>query len=566
MPHTPTAPNPAPQPTPRDVWEQTYPESIRAYEVDPDRVSGALHALCEQGSAVHGDKVALSFILPQGAQTSLSFREVDALSTQLARYFVHEAGMQAGDVVAIQLPNSLHHAITAFAAWKAGLIVTNVNPLYTPREVLHQLRDSSAQILVASDLFAPQAHAAASDLGIPVLLTSLADFFEPAAAGFIRQLLAQSAPAAPDFAHVRFTDALARGMAHDGLPDRAHPVALYQYTGGTTGLSKGAVITHRQMLTVLAQTQDYLRAFDVRMGADDTVLTVIPMYHIFAFALNFLLFYKLGARNVLVPNPRPLSNVRAAFEFCDVTWMTGVDTLYAGLLNEPWFKDVPRSLKFAISGGTALRPSTARQWEDTVCPIVEGYGLTETCCVVAFNPPGPKMKIGTVGLPVPGLGVRIVGAEGRDVDIGEPGELWVRGDSVIQAYLNRPDESASAFEGGWFKTGDVVAMDPEGYIRIVDRKKDMINVSGFNVYPNEVEAVIAALPAVAEVAVVGVATDDAVEVVKAVIVRRDAALTADAVLAHCRGELTAYKVPRIVEFVDGLPKSPVGKILRNQLR
>ena len=547
-------------------WHSSYPAAIQAYHVSADRTAGGLSDLSKQGATDYGSKTALSMVLPQGAHVSLSFSAVDEFSDYLASYFVNEAGLQVGDVVAIQLPNCLHHVITAYAAWKAGLIVTNVNPLYTGREVLLQLQDSSAKLLVANELFYANAKLVSEELGIPILMTSLADFFPEEAVKLINQLLTKGLVNEEIPGSTAFTRALIVGAQQPASVNRHHSVALYQYTGGTTGRSKGAVITHHQMLTVLAQTEAYLRAFDVEMGAEDTVLTVIPMYHIFAFALNFLLFYKLGAHNVMIPNPRPLANVRPAFEFFDVTWMTGVDTLYAGLLNEPWFKDTAMSVKFSISGGTSLRPATARAWEESVGPIVEGYGLTETCCVVAFNPPGPRMKPGTVGLPVPGLDIRVVSSDGADVPLGQPGELWVRGDSVIQSYLNRPEETEASFDEGWFKTGDIVTMDTEGYIRIVDRKKDMINVSGFNVYPNEVEAIIAEMASVTEVAVVGVKADDESEVVKAVIVRRSSELTAEDVIAHCRLHLTGYKLPRLIEFVDILPKSPVGKILRTHLR
>ncbi len=312
--------------------------------------------------------------------------------------------------------------------------------------------------------------------------------------------------------------------------------------------------------------EDYLNAYGVEMERGDAIATLLPMYHIFAFNFNFLLLFLRGGRNLLVPNPRPLSNAAAVFEKFDVRWITGVDTLFAGLLAEPWLQAKPPALKLAISGGTSLRPATAERWQAKVGLIVEGYGLTETCCFVSFNPPSAASRLGTVGLPMPGCQVRIVDAQGGDLAPGAPGELLVRGPHVIQRYLNRPQETDEALVDGWFHTGDVAVMDEQGYLRIVDRKKDMILVSGFNVYPNEVEDAIAEHSDVSEVAVVGVPDAQSGEAIKAFITLHQSGLDAAGIISHCRERLTAYKVPKQIVFREQLPKSPVGKILRAQLR
>ncbi|MFT3816148.1 MAG: AMP-binding protein [Rubrivivax sp.] len=293
---------------------------------------------------------------------------------------------------------------------------------------------------------------------------------------------------------------------------------------------------------------------------------MLPLYHIFAFMVNFLAFYTFGARNLLVPNPRPVSNLRSAFEGFQIDWMSGVDTLYAGLLNEPWFKERPPKLRYAFSGGTALRPSTAEAWQALVCPMLEGYGMTETTCIVSCNPPVQVPRIGTVGLPMPGCEVRVVDDKGQTLAPGECGELWVKGPQVVESYLHSQLESSSAIVDGWLHTGDIAQFDADGCVRIVDRKKDMILVSGFNVYPNEVEDVLAAHPDIAEAAVIGVPDVTTGEAVRAYVVPRDMGLNAEEVERYCRTLLTAYKVPKEIVFRAELPQSPVGKILRAQLR
>ncbi|MFM9926331.1 AMP-binding protein [Variovorax sp. H27-G14] len=554
--------NNGPQPDPAN--SAGYPARLQGYRLDEHALPTSLVALATQARATHADRPALTLVLPQGMHASLSFAEVDALSDDFAAYLRHDLALQVGDVVALQMPNSLHYAVAAFGAWKAGAIATNVNPLCTASELTAQLQDCAAKVLVATVMSLATLRPAAAETGVAVVLAGLWDFFSTPAAQALREALGGEVTLLET--ECTFAYALTQGRRHGPLAARHHEVALLQYTGGTTGRSKGAVLTHRNVLAVLQMTDDYLSAHDAPFLPSDVVLTVLPLYHVFAFVINFLSFFRKGARNLLVPNPRPLKNVEPALRQFEVSWITGVDTLYAGLLAEPWFIASPPALRYAISGGTALRPSTGQRWRDTVGPMLEGYGLTETSCIVACSPPNRALQPGSVGLPMPGSEVRVVDAQGEAVPHGERGELQVRGPHVTRGYRNRPDDNAAAFSGDWFRTGDIVTMAPDGSIHIVDRLKDMVLVSGFNVYPNEVEAVIAAHPDVAEVAVVGMPDEATGEAVCAYVTPRHPGLTAEQVVAHCRLHLTRYKVPKRVLFRDGLPKSPVGKILRAQLR
>lgn len=548
-------------------WEQHYPTQLHGYQIDTESLAGNLADCAGENARRFGAAPAFTQVLPNGLQAELSFADIERLSDVFAAYLSREQGLQPGDVVALQLPNSLHYPVAVLGAWKAGLIVTNVNPLYTERELDAQLLDSGARLLVACDLFVKRAQQVIEQRGVSLLLTSLGDFFPAPVGQAIQQSLEEQTgdDLTPQIAFQRFSEALSIG-AELPLSRRDHPVALYQYTGGTTGRSKGAVLTHANLKAVLRMAEDYLSAFGAQIEPGDIILTIPPLYHIFAFNFNFLLFFGRCGHNLLVPNPRPLANTRPAFEKFPVRWMTGVDTLYAGLLAEPWFQANPPALKLAVSGGTALRPVTGERWRALVGQILEGYGLTESSCFVAFNPPGPKERHGTVGLPLPGLDVRIADADGQALASGTPGELLVRGPNIIEHYLNRPDETREAFVDGWFRTGDIAVMDEDGYIRIVDRKKDMVLVSGFNVYPNEVEAVIAEHPDVMEVAVIGMPDEITGEAVCAFVALHRPGLDSETIIHHCRQRLTAYKVPKRIEFREQLPKSPIGKILRAHLR
>lgn len=546
-------------------WVQSYPESLRGYEVDQRLLQGNVSDFATAGARQFAGKPAFTVVLPNGMNATLRYEEVDALSSAFASYLVGELGLAPGDVLAIQLPNSLHYPIAVMGAWKAGLIVTNVNPLYTAHELELQLVDSAAKVLVACDLFVKTAQPVVERLGLKLVVASLGEFFPFLIGLLIKRKLSADA-SRPSMPFHRFSDALRLGKKKPLREARRHPVALYQYTGGTTGRSKGAVLKHSNLLAVMQMAEAMVNAYGVEVEAGDAILTALPMYHIFAFNFNALLFFRRGGHNLLIPNPRPLSNLAAAFKKFPVRWMTGVDTLYAGLLAQPWFKSNAPKLKLAVSGGAALRPSTAEAWQESISPIVEGYGLTESSCFVAFNPPGDAARLGTVGLPLPGSEVRIVDEAGQVLPLGRPGELIVRGPHIIEQYLNRPNETAEAIVNGWFHTGDIAEMDSDGYVRIVDRKKDMILVSGFNVYPNEIEAVIAEHPDVAEVAVVGVPDQVTGEAIRAFVAPRASSLNGDDIIRHCRERLTGYKVPKQIVIREQLPKSNIGKILRAELR
>jgi long-chain acyl-CoA synthetase len=520
---------------------------------------------------------AFSLLLPNGTTGHLTFAEVDALSDAFAVYLREVAGFAAGDRLAVQMPNCLAYPIVTFGALKASLVTVNTNPLYTAPEMEHQFADSGATGLVVIDLFADKVAQVLPRTAIKtVIVVTIADLLPWLTRHVVRAVQRYVKKQVPPitFPHVAFERAVAQGqqrvasgadatvyLAGAGL-DR---VATLQYTGGTTGVSKGAVLTEGNLLANIAQCIEVWKPGVIE--GQETVITALPLYHIFAFTANLMVFYAFGGRNILIPSPRPLSNLTQAITAEGATWLTGVNTLFAGLMHEPWFQQHQAfSLKGTVAGGMALVPVVADRWATmTKTPIYQGYGLTETSPVVSLVP-FHRNKRESIGVPVPGTDVRLVDAEGRDVAPGQPGELLVRGPQVMQGYWQRPDETARVLKDGWLATGDVATIDDEGYLTIVDRKKDMILVSGFNVYPNEVEAVLAAHPGVAEVAVIGMPDETSGEAVCAFVVRKDPALTDTDLRDYCRKSLTAYKVPRVVHFRPDLPKSPVGKVLRKDLR
>jgi long-chain acyl-CoA synthetase len=520
---------------------------------------------------------AFSLLLPNGTTGHLTFAEVDALSDAFAVYLREVAGFAAGDRLAVQMPNCLAYPIVTFGALKASLVTVNTNPLYTAPEMEHQFADSGATGLVVIDLFADKVAQVLPRTAIKtVIVVTIADLLPWLTRHVVRAVQRYVKKQVPPiaFPHVTFERAVAQGqqrvasgadatvyLAGAGL-DR---VATLQYTGGTTGVSKGAVLTEGNLLANIAQCIEVWKPGVIE--GQETVITALPLYHIFAFTANLMVFYAFGGRNILIPSPRPLSNLTQAITAEGATWLTGVNTLFAGLMHEPWFQQHQAfSLKGTVAGGMALVPVVADRWATmTKTPIYQGYGLTETSPVVSLVP-FHRNKRESIGVPVPGTDVRLVDAEGRDVAPGQPGELLVRGPQVMQGYWQRPDETARVLKDGWLATGDVATIDDEGYLTIVDRKKDMILVSGFNVYPNEVEAVLAAHPGVAEVAVIGMPDETSGEAVCAFVVRKDPALTDTDLRDYCRKSLTAYKVPRVVHFRPDLPKSPVGKVLRKDLR
>jgi long-chain acyl-CoA synthetase len=534
-------------------------------------------AAMRDASATYATKAAFTLGLPNGSQGGITFEETDRLSDELAVYLREVAGFKAGDRVAIQSPNCLAYPVAVFGVLKAGLVMVNTNPLYTTAEMAHQFSDSGAVGLIVIDLFATKVAEVLPKTSIKtVIVVSISDLLPAMKRLLIKGVQKYVKKMIPPitFAHVPLARALSAGRERiaAGIDPKLYAQALdgnsiaaLQYTGGTTGVAKGAMLTHGNLVANCLQGLEMFKPF-INTG-HEVILTALPLYHIFAFTANLMIFYMAGGRNVLVPSPRPLSNLKAVMLNEPLTWMTGVNTLFAGLMHEPWFKEKQQwPLKGSIGGGMALVPVIAQRWEDmTKTPIYQGYGLTETSPVATLNP-FHRAKKEAIGVPVPGTDVRLVDNDGRDVPRGEAGELWIKGPQVMKGYWQRPDETARVLRDGWLATGDVATMDEDGYVQIVDRKKDMILVSGFNVYPNEVEAVIAAHPGVADTAVVGVPDDECGEIVVAFVTPKDESLTEDAVRQHARQSLTNYKVPRIVVFKKDLPKSNVGKVLRKDLR
>jgi long-chain acyl-CoA synthetase len=557
-------------------WTRHYK---RGLDLDLASPHQNLVELLSAGATACAGEIAYTAVVPNGMNGSLRFRQVEEMSDAFAVYLREVLGLARGARVALQMPNCLTYPVAALGILKAGCVLVNVNPLYTEREMEHQLNDAGAEAIVIIDMFSAKLAGVLPRTRVRhVVITSLAQWFPLAVRVVLKAILKYWSRVIPalTFAADGIDAALAKGRAarrqknisvRDYWKDvgPADTCAL-QYTGGTTGVSKGAVLSHGNLLTNLMQLDRM--AGEHFADGKETMLTVLPLYHIFAFTLNFLFCYVHGARNILVPNPRPIQNCQRAIENYRITWVAGVNTFYNALLNEEWFYYYPpKSLKVAVAGGAALHQSVAERWERvTGNHIAEGYGLTETSPVLAFNPIGDKSTPGSIGIPVPGTQVRIVDDAGRSVAPGEHGEIAVRGGQVMSGYWNRPDETAKALRDGWFLTGDVAFMDSHFYFRIVDRKKDMILVSGFNVYPNEVEDCIARIDSVLEAAVIGVPDEHSGEVVCAFVVRRDPTLTAEDVREFCRGELAPYKVPKHVEFRSELPKTPVGKVLRKDLR
>ncbi len=533
-----------------------------------------LPEMIRAASREYATKPAFSICLDNGLNATIDYSEVDRYSDQFMAFLRHELGLQDGERVAIQMPNCLSFPIAAFGVLKANTVLVNMNPLYTADEMQKQLADSGASTLVIIDMFADKLADALQGTQVKHVITvSVANFFPTLKGLLIRTVLKlkKQVPACPVPA-IDFMDALARGKRHldsgKGAPAEASAddLAVLQYTGGTTGIAKGAQLTHNNLLANIAQI-DSINGDRVKPGVE-TVLTALPLYHIFAFTFNMLVFYRLGGHNVLSPSPRPISNLRPCFEKFEITKFSGVNVLFKGLLGEEWFRNnPPKKLDMTISGGTALHAAVADEWQQVVgSQISEGYGLSETSPVLITNPPNGEVRLGTIGIPLPGTDIRIVDENDNPVPLGEPGELVARGPQVMKGYYNKPEENAVAMRGGWFHTGDIAVMDERGYFRIVDRKKDMIDVSGFNVFPNEVEDCLAKHPDIVEAAVIGVPNREGGETVRAYVHSRNPNLSAEDVIAFARQHLTNYKVPKEVIFRGELPKTPVGKILRKELR
>ena len=555
-------------------WLAAYAAGVPARIETPPY--GLLGEIAQDLAARRPAARAFTTIMPNGMAASLTFAEVDRYSDAFAAYLRETLRLAPGARVAIQIPNGLAYPVAAFGIFKAGCVLVNVNPLYTAHEMAHVFADAEPAAIVAIDMFADKLAEALKQAPVPhVVLTEAASLFPIASRGligFVQKYVKKQVPY-PPFRHATFRKTLAVGAASiragakvKGYTSEMKPsaIACLQYTGGTTGVSKGAMLTHRNLIMNVAQ---FIGFWGNGMRESDHLLTVLPLYHIFAFTVNFLGFFIHGAHNILIPSPRPLTNLRKAFEKEAITVITGVNTLFNGLLNQPWFcANPPKSLRVSAAGGMAVQEAVARRWQKaTGTPIIEGYGLSEASPVLSCNPVG-RAKLGSIGVPLPSTEMKCVDDQGNEAAIGEPGEIIARGPQVMQGYWKQPEETKQVLRDGWLYTGDIGKMDAEGYFTIVDRRKDMIDVSGFKVFPNEVEAVLAGLAGVKECAVIGVPDAASGEAVKAFVVRDDPALDAAAIRNFCRRELANYKVPKFVEFRDDLPKSNVGKILRKDLR
>ncbi len=560
------------------IYDSAPWRALQKLDHEPRHDLHSLPELISTASREYATLPAFTTCMPNGMNGRLTYAQVDEMSDAFAVYLREVLKLSAGARVAVQMPNCLTLPVVAFGILKAGCVLVNVNPLYTRREMEHQFNDSGAEVLVIIDMFADKLADVVPKTGIrKVIVTSVAQWFPPVVRAVLKAVLKywNRVVPRPSSPVDNIDAALAQGRAAmrsgsikvedywSGLT--REDLAVLQYTGGTTGVSKGANLTHGNLLSNIEQV-DAVVGEHIESGKE-CILTALPIYHIFAFTVNLLSFYYKGAHNILVPSPRPIQNLQRAFDNFPISWISGVNTLYNALLNEEWFRVYPPgTMRVALAGGASLHQSVADRWEKIVgVPILEGYGLTETSPVVCFNPPGLG-RPGSIGIPAPETDVRLVDNQGNTVPAGEPGEIIVRGPQVMTGYWNRPSDTEAAIRDGWFYTGDIAVMDPDGYFRIVDRKKDMILVSGFNVYPNEVEDVLALIDQVQESAVIGVPDDTTGEAVAAYIVLRDPDLTKQDVIAHCKKQLAAYKVPKHIEFWDELPKTPVGKVLRKEVR
>nr|WP_281172767.1 AMP-binding protein [Nevskia soli] len=503
----------------------------------------------------------------------LSYDDIDRLSQDFASYLQNVLGLNKGDRVALMMPNLLQYPVAVFGVLRAGMVVVNVNPLYTPRELEHQLKDSAARAIVIIENVAITLQEVIDKVPLEaVITTQVGDLF-----GFPKGLITNFAvkrvkkmvPAWNIPGTVPFRTALARGKAqpYHRVTLTHEDVAFLQYTGGTTGLSKGATLTHGNMVSNLVQMHAWIGP--MLNEGKDIVVTALPLYHIFALTVNCLLFLRVGGKNILIANPRDMPGFVKELAASKLTAFTGVNTLFNGLLNTPGFAEVDfKALKFTVGGGAAVQQAVAEKWQKvTGVALTEGYGLSETSPGVCFSPLDKPEWNGSIGIPLPSTYVSLRDDDDKVVEIGKPGELCVKGPQVMRGYWNKPEENAKSFTAdGYLRTGDIAVMDEKGYFKIVDRKKDMILVSGFNVYPNEIENVVALHPGVMEVACIGVPDAKTGEAVKVFVVKKDPNLTVEILREHCKHNLTGYKVPKLIEFRDGLPKSPVGKILRRELR
>ncbi len=545
-------------------WLKNYPPGIPA-NINPERYKSLIE-FADESMKKYSDLIAFTCM-----DVNLTYKQLDQDSRAFGAY-LHSRGLKPGDKIALMMPNLLQYPICIFGALRAGLIIVNTNPLYTPREMEYQLVDSGVKAIVIAENFAANLEKVLAKTKIEIVITtSIGEMLGTIKGSFVNFVLKHIKCAIPKFNipnTARFSDAIQQGKKFTikAFESRSEDVILLQYTGGTTGLSKGTMLTNANMCANVEQIKAVI-CYVLDEGKE-TTLSPLPMYHIFAFAVNVLAMMSIGARTILVINPRDIDSVCKEFKKYPISLMTGVNTLYNALNHHHGFASLKfPHLKATVAGGMALQSSVALKWKEiTGCTISEGYGLTETSPLVSLNPLNEFGRLGTIGLPAPNTDIRLIDDQGILCTYGQAGEIQVKGPQVMKGYYNKPDETAMAIVDGWFKTGDIGIMDQDGFLKIVDRKKDMILVSGFNVYPNEIEEVATAYPKVLEAAAVAMIDEKCGEVVKLIIVKKDSSLTEEELMKHCKANLTNYKLPRKIEFRDHLPKSPIGKVLRRELK
>jgi long-chain acyl-CoA synthetase len=546
-------------------WLKNYPASVDK-EIDYKAYSSVCD-LFEESVKKFSSEVAFECM-----GKTMTFSELDKLSSQFANYLSQVLKLPKGSRVAIQMPNILQYPVVMFGALRAGMVVVNTNPLYTPVEMKHQFNDSGADVIVIVENFASNLEKIRNELSTKkIITTELGDFLGGVKGTIVNLVVKHVKKMVPSFSlpgSISLKKAIGQGSKHTFQPvktDLTDP-AFLQYTGGTTGVSKGAELTHGNIVANMQQISAWMKP--KLKDREEIIITALPLYHIFALTVNCLAMLKIGAHNVLITNPRDMKAFIGELAKKRFTVFTGVNTLFNGLLNQESFKSLDFSrLKITVGGGMAVQKTTAEKWKAvTGIPLAEGYGLTETSPVATCNPLDGTERIGTIGIPLPNTEVMIADDQGNPVPNGEKGEIYIKGPQVMKGYWQKPKETAEVMHGDWFKSGDIGVMDDDGFVKIVDRKKEMILVSGFNVYPNEIEEAIASCPGVLEVGVIGMPDPKSTEKVVAYVVKKDPSLTQDKILAHCKESLTNYKVPKEVYFAEELPKTNVGKILRRKIK
>lgn len=548
------------------LWLKSYEQGVNP-EIDISQYS-SISDVFRQSVEKFADKPAF-----QNMGKTLTYAEVGKLATDFASYLQNVLKLPRGERVAIMMPNVLQYPIALFGILQAGLVAVNTNPLYTPRELEHQLKDSGATTIVVLENFANTLELVLPRTQIKhVIVASVGEMFGMIKGALMNFVIRKVKKMVPEYRipnTVTFQTALKQGAANSFKPVELmrDDTALLQYTGGTTGLAKGAVLTHGNICANMLQAKEWIK--NSLHEGKETVIAALPLYHIFALTVNLMIFANTGSKIILITNPRDVKGFVGELKKEPISVFIGVNTLFNAMVNRPDFAEVDFSrLKLTLGGGMATQRAVAEKWKKiTGTPIVEAYGLTEASPGVCCNPLNIEAYSGGIGLPVPSTEIELRNVDGKEVPIGQPGELWVRGPQVMKGYWNRPEETAKAIDArGFLETGDIAVMDEKGWLKLVDRKKDLIVVSGFNVYPNEIEEVVAGNDKVLEVACIGVKSDKTGEAIKVFVVRKDPSLTKEELIDFCRKELTAYKVPKDIEFRDELPKSNVGKILRRELR